>query len=137
MSEQNRQIVQSAYAAFGRGDIPGVLATLDPNIEWEAVTGADPAVVPTAGVRRGVDAVGGFFKTLGDTMVFEQFEPREFIAEGEQVACIGYYKARVKKTGGMMATSWIMVFTLRNGRIVRFREWSDSAQINRAFGAAV
>jgi len=25
----------------------------------------------------------------------------------------------------------------RNGRIVRFREWTDSAQLNRAYGAAV
>jgi uncharacterized protein len=137
MSEQNKKLVQSAYAAFGRGDIHGVLATLDPNIEWEAVIGADPATVPTAGLRRGVDGVAGFFKTLGDTMVFEQFEPREFIAEGDEVVCIGYYTARVTKTGGTMASSWVMVFTIRGGRIVRFREWSDSAQINRAYGAAV
>ena len=137
MSEQNKTVVQSAYAAFGRGDIPGVLATLDPNVEWEAVIGADPATVATAGVRRGVEGVAGFFKSLGETLVFDQFEPREFIAEGDQVACVGFYKARAKQTGGVISSSWVMVFTVRNGRIVRFREWSDSAQINRAYGAAV
>lgn len=137
MSEQNKTIVQNAYAAFGRGDIPGVLATLDPNVEWEAVIGADPVTVPTAGPRRGVDAVAGFFKALGENMVFEQFEPREFIADGDQVACIGFYKARIKMTGAVFSSSWAMVFTVRNGRIVRFREWTDSAQLNRAYGAAV
>lgn len=137
MSEQNKRVVQGAYASFGRGDIPGVLAALDPNVEWDAVIGADPKTVPTAGSHRGVDAVAAFFKALGETMVFDQFEPREFIAEGDQVACIGYYKARVKQTGGVMASTWVMVFTIRNGRIVRFREWTDSAQLNRAYGAAV
>lgn len=133
MSEQNKKLVQSAYAAFGRGDIPGVLATFDPNIEWEPLIGADPSIVPMAGKRRGVDAVAGFFKTLGETLVFDQFEPREYIAEGDQVACIGMYKARVPKTGGTVTSSWAMVFTIRNGRIVRFREFTDSAQLNRAY----
>jgi ketosteroid isomerase-like protein len=70
-------------------------------------------------------------------MVFDQFEPREFIAQGETVVCIGYYKARVPKTGGEMSSTWVMVFTVRNGRIARFREWTDSAQLNRAYGAVV
>ncbi len=52
------------------------------------------------------------------------------------MVCLGYYKARVKQTGGMFSCTWAMVFTIRNGRIVRFREWSDSAQLNRAYGAA-
>ena len=137
MSDQNVKIVQDAYAAFGRADIPAILAALDSNIEWEAVIGADPLTVPTAGVRKGVPAVGEFFQTLGRTMTFEKFEPREFIAQGENVACIGYYDARVRDTGGRMKSSWVMVFTIRNGKIVRFREWTDSAQLNRAYGAAV
>lgn len=137
MSDQNLAIVQSAYAAFGRADIPAVLAALDPSVEWEAVIGADPLRVPTAGVRKGVAAVGEFFQALGRTMTFDKFEPREFIAQGDQVACIGYYDARVRETGGRMESSWVMVFTIRNGKIVRFREWSDSAQLNRAYGVPV
>jgi ketosteroid isomerase-like protein len=137
MSDANKQLVQSAYAAFGRGDIPGVLATLDLDIDWEAVIGANSAIVPTAGPRRGVHAVAGFFTTLGETMVFDRFEPREFIAEGDQVVCLGYYQARVPKTGGTVSSTWAMAFTIRGGKIVRFREWSDSAQLNRAYGAAV
>jgi hypothetical protein len=137
MSDQNTKIVQDEYAAFGRGDIPAVLGLLDPNIGWEAVIGADPATVPTAGLRKGVKAVGEFFQTLGQNMFVDQFEPREFMAQGDQVACVGYYKGRVPKTEASMSSSWVIVFTLRNGRIVRFRDWSDSAQLNRAYGATV
>lgn len=137
MSDRNLKVVQDAYAAFGRADIPGVLALLDPDVEWQAVIGADPLIVPTAGARKGVNAVSEFFQALGQSMVFERFEPREFIAQGDTVVCIGYYKARVTGTGVVMASSWVMAFSLRNGKIVRFREWTDSAQVNRAYGAAV
>lgn len=136
MSNQHTKIVQDAYAAFGRGDIPAVLAALDPQIDWQPLIGADPATVPIAGQRKGVKAVGEFFKSLGETMVFEQFEPREFITEGNTVVCIGYYKARVTATRGDLSSSWVMVFDFQNGRIVRFREWTDSAQLNRAYGMA-
>jgi ketosteroid isomerase-like protein len=70
-------------------------------------------------------------------MVFDQFEPREFVSQGDRVVCIGYDKARVPKTAGELSSSWVMVFTVKNGKIVRFREWTDSAQLNRAYGAAV
>ena len=30
----NVEAIREAYAAFGRGDVPAVLAVLDPNIEW-------------------------------------------------------------------------------------------------------
>jgi ketosteroid isomerase-like protein len=28
-------LVQTAYAAFGRGDIPGLLSVLAPDVRWE------------------------------------------------------------------------------------------------------
>lgn len=31
----NKQIVQTIYAAFGRGDIPAILEQLDDNVDWE------------------------------------------------------------------------------------------------------
>ena len=34
----NREIIESAYASFANGDIPGVVAVMDPKIEWTAVS---------------------------------------------------------------------------------------------------
>ena len=34
MSEENVNKIRDIYAAFGRGDIPAVLAGLHPEIEW-------------------------------------------------------------------------------------------------------
>lgn len=133
MSEvQNTQVVQNAYAAFQRGDIPGVLATLDDNVEWQGVIGTE-GVVPTAGLRRGRGAVGEFFQQVGDSIAFETFEPREFIAQADQVAVVGRYKGRAKPTGKTWDSEWVMIFTFRDGKVIKFREYTDSRAIAAAF----
>ncbi len=137
MSESlNTAVVKDAYAAFQRGDVAAILAALDEHVEWQAVIGTEP-VVPTSGLRKGRNEVAGFFTQLAETMDFEAFEPREFIAQDDQVACVGYYKVRIKSTGTQVSSTWVMVFTLNAGRITRFREWTDSAQLVRAFGVPV
>jgi ketosteroid isomerase-like protein len=32
--EENVQVVQDLYAAFSRGDMPGLLALLDEHVDW-------------------------------------------------------------------------------------------------------
>lgn len=128
METENTQLVKDAYAAFGRGDVPGVLALLDDNVEWHGVIGTE-GVLPHAGLKQGRAAVGEFFRVLGETAEFHTFEPREFIAQGDQVAVVGHYSGRAKSTGKNWDSGWVMIFTIRNGRIVRFREYTDSRQL--------
>lgn len=134
MSEaQNTQAVRDAYAAFGRGDVNAILALVDDSIEWEGGKGAE-GVAPQSGLRRGKAAVGEFFQLVGSTLDFEVFEPKEFVAQGDSVVAIGSYKATVKATRRQTASDWTMVFNFRGGKIVRFREFTDSASIVRAYG---
>jgi len=134
MSEaQNTQVVKDAYAAFARGDVNGILAQVDDNVDWEAVKGTE-GVMPTAGVRRGRKAVGEFFSQVASSIAFDAFEPREFVAQGDSVVAIGQYKGKSKETGRPFSSDWVMVFTLTNGKITRFREFADSAALVRAFG---
>ena len=128
---QNTKVVQDAYAAFGRGDIPGVLNTMHDDIVWKPVTGA-ARHVPTAGERRGKAAVGEFFKVVAETTKFSLFEPREFIAQGDKVVALGHYTAKTPK-GKTFDSDFVMVFTLRNGKVSQFQEFLDSAAINAAF----
>lgn len=135
MSEaQNTQVVKDAYAAFQRGDINTILGSLDDAVVWEAVKGTE-GVVPTAGVRRGRPAVGEFFSQVNDSITFDVFEPREFVAQGDTVVTIGQYRGKAKSTGRPFSSDWVMVFTFRNGKVVRFREFADSAAFVRAFSA--
>ena len=131
-AEQNIQVVKDAYAAFGRGDVNGILALLDDSVEWEGVKGTE-GVAPHAGIRRGKLAVAEFFRTLATTLDFQLFEPREFVAQGNTVVAVGHYRATTKTTGKAFDSDFVMVFTLRDGRVATFREFTDSAAVNAAF----
>ena len=63
--EQNTTLVKNAYAAFLKGDVPALVATMDEDIVWKPVTGAGRHV-PFAGERRGTAAVAGFFAKVAE-----------------------------------------------------------------------
>jgi len=125
MSEQdNVRVVQEMFADFGRGNIAGVLDRLTDDIEWRL---GGPTEIVYAGTRRGRDQVAEFFKLLGETAEFEVFEPQDYIAQGDRVVVLGHERQRLKKTGDVVEIDWAMVFTLRDGKIARYRSFEDTA----------
>jgi len=128
---QNTKVVQDAYAAFGRGDIPGVIANLADDVVWNGVYGAGPHV-PTSGERRGKAAVSEFFGQVAANVNFLKFEPREFVATGDKVVALGHYTATTP-TNRTFDSDFAMVFTLRDGKVTHFQEFADSAAINAAY----
>ena len=129
---QNTKVVQDAYAAFGRGDIPALLGYMTDDIHWQPVIGTAKHV-PFSGERKGKASVAEFFKRVAESEDFQQFEPREFVAQGDKVVAIGHYRAVTKATGKSFESDFVMVFTLRDGKVATFREFTDSAGINAAF----
>ncbi len=90
----NTAVVQQAYAAFGQGDIPAFLSLLTDDVEWSL---PGPSVIPWAGTRHGQEGVTEFFSSIGETLEFERFEPREFVAQGDTVVVLGYERSLVNR----------------------------------------
>lgn len=129
MSEQdNLRLVQDGYEDFSRGDIQTLLAKFAEDIEWIV-----PGSNPLSGTYKGRSSVGEFFKRLSDLTEISAFEPREFIAQGDEVVVLGRETGRVKATGRGFQTDWAMAFTTRNGKIVRFQQYLDTASVDAAF----
>jgi ketosteroid isomerase-like protein len=133
MSEQtNVAVVQQAYEAFGRGDIPGVLELLTDDVEW---TMQGPSVIPFAGTFRGREGIAEFFTLLDETLEFEQFEPRKFVGQGDTVVVVGYERGLVKPTGRTFEHEWAHVYTLRDGKIATGLFLEDTAGLVDALSA--
>ncbi len=134
MSEQtNSAVVRQAYEAFGRGDIPGVLDLLTDDVVW---TLQGPSPIPFAGTHRGREGIAEFFSLVAEALEFEQFEPREFVAQGDTVVVLGYERSLAKATGRPLEQEWAHVYTLRDGKIATGRFFEDTAAEVVAFGAA-
>ena len=123
MSEQqNVDVVRQAYGAFGRGDLEGILALLDPQVAWRT---PGPPDLPTAGLRYGVNAVREWFGILMNTFEITNFEPKDFLPQGDSVTVLGTSLDRVKASGNASEFRWVHLFTVRNGRVVAFEERAD------------
>ena len=122
--QQNLELVQRGYEAFGRGDLDGLLALLDESVEWRS---PGPADLPTAGTRRGKQQVAEFFRALGEMLDMQRFEPQTFLADGDRVIVLGDDTARIKATGKVLDSRWAHTFTVKNGKIIGFEEYLDTA----------
>ena len=131
MSNANVSLVQSLYAAFGRGEIATLIDAAAPDCDWEIV--GRPADFPTFGPHRGKAGVQSFFEKVGQHLDFSEFAPQEFYPVGDKVFVLGHYAAKVKRTGKPMASEWCHVFTIRDGKVAAFREFMDTAQAADAY----
>jgi ketosteroid isomerase-like protein len=129
-NRSNIDILKDSYAAFGRGDLAAILRDVDPNVEW-GETG--PKEIPWAGSFRGHDGVKKFFATIDAEAEIHSFGPETFIADGNHVVVLGSEKISSKRTGRTYECNWAHVFTLAGGKIVKFREYTDTAAVASAF----
>ena len=134
MSDENAEIVRGMYAAFARGDVPTVIAALDPQVEWweaENFIYADhnPYVGPQA-VLEGV-----FLRIVGEWDDFV-VSPKEILDAGETVIGHGHYSGTCKANGAQVRAQFAHLFTFRDGKVVRFQQYTDTAQFRDAVAGA-
>jgi uncharacterized protein len=133
MSEQaNEQVVLRLYAAFGQGDMQGIMDVLAEDVDWLFV--GRPEDVPFAGQRHGHEQMKEFFGIVGETAgeIYE-FGPREVMSFDDKVLVLGHERVRVRATGRVFETDWAHLFTVHDGKIVRLREFYDTATMAEAF----
>src|SRR5437870_8611518 len=111
-AEENTRLVQSAYEAFGRGDMAAFAEVMADDIEW--VDPGDPDDDPNAGTFRGKEAVLGWFGGLAATLDYTTFEPREFIAQNDKVVSLVYSEATVRVPGGAFVIPVAQVLPIRD-----------------------
>ena len=127
MSAENVHVLRGAYEAFARQDVPAVMATFDESIEWSA-----PDSLPFGGTYRGHDGVGGFFGQLPQYWQNLVVEPDEFIDGGETIVVVAHVHGT--GAGGAYDQRHVHLWRMRDGKAVRFTEWSDTANALEALG---
>ena len=124
----NSEIARSLYAAFAKGDVPAVLATLAPDVSWTEAEG-----FPYGGTYVGQDAVlSNVFMKLGTEWEGYSAVPQEFITEGDTVVVVGNYGGKYHATGKTFSAPFAHVLNFQNGKIVRFRQFTDTAIVQKA-----
>jgi uncharacterized protein len=122
VSEQNVELIRSIYALWSKRESARHL--IDPELEY-----VNPSYAVESGTRRSRSTLGKIREVYPDFRV----EPERFVDAGEDVAVIGI--ARGTSASGVEA-QWRQgyVWTVRDGRAIRFRWFNDPEEALRAVG---
>ncbi|HQR40039.1 MAG TPA: nuclear transport factor 2 family protein [Blastocatellia bacterium] len=124
----NTDLIRGLYEAFSRGDVPAVLGALDASVRWTEAAG-----FPYGGTYVGPDAVlANVFLRLGTEWDGFAAVPQSFVAEGDTVVALGDYSGTYKATAKAFSAPFAHVWTLANGRVVRFHQHTDTAIVQAA-----
>jgi ketosteroid isomerase-like protein len=116
----NAALIEQTYAAFGRGDIASVVANLADDVEWFA-----PATLPQGGQFQGKTGAVQFFEGLGAAWEGLGLDVEGVGEVGENLV-VGVVRADgILRGGGPSGYGATHVFTVRDAKITRFREYTD------------
>jgi ketosteroid isomerase-like protein len=124
----NSAIISGMYAAFAKGDVPAVLGTLDPKVEWTDAEG-----FPTGGTFVGPDAVlNSVFMPLVNDWDGFTVTPDEVIASGDRVVSLGHYTGTNKKTGKSFKVPFAHAWRMKDGKVTHFQQYTDTHIVQEA-----
>ncbi len=124
----NREIVENLYKSFAAGDIPGVLGALAAEIEWTEAEG-----FPYGGTYVGPESVlMNVFMKLGTEWEGWTAVPEQIVDGGDTVVALGNYSGKFLATGKSMTVPFAHVWTIRDGKAVRFVQYTDTLKVSEA-----
>ena len=122
MSTDKINTISAMYAAFGQGDVDGVLAPCTDDVQW--TTHLDP-IVPWAGKYSGKTDVRRFFAAIFESVDVQAFEPLEWVSEGDTVVSIGRFACRARSTGKSDDSRWVFIWKFRGDAVSSYEQFHD------------
>ena len=120
------EIVTGLYEALAKGEVEAVLGTFDPQIEWRE---ADNFLYADGNPYTGPQAVAeGILQRIGLDLERFAILPSRFIDGGDTVAVEGRYRGTLKVTGKPVDAQFAHVWHLRDGKVIRFQQYTDTMQ---------
>lgn len=121
-ASENKAAAQSAYQAFGAGDMEGAMSNMADDIELIV-----PGNSTISGRYRGKEEVAGYFRTLASKSF--KTEPEHFIAEGDHVVVL----TRITADGQSADQADVLTFR-PDGKLAKFQPAGDTALQERIWG---
>jgi uncharacterized protein len=126
---ENIVVIRSFYDRLGLGDVSGLLALFAPEIEW-----TEAERFPYyGGTWRTPDAVvTGLLVPLGRDWSAFTARAADYVADSDHVVAFGSYAGTHRKTGRSFTAPFAHWWTLREGKITGFVQYTDTAKVIEA-----
>ncbi|HWG07897.1 MAG TPA: nuclear transport factor 2 family protein [Solirubrobacteraceae bacterium] len=131
MSQENVELVRRTWTAFAAGGLDALEEFWDEEIDWRAMEGAPDDV----GEIRGRQAMRRYLQDWVDTFDGITTTPTELIDLGDdRVVALLHVTGRARLSGIETELRYAVVYTLRDGKVVRGREYGDRQEALEAAG---
>jgi uncharacterized protein len=123
MPDENLEIVRRLHEHLETGEMWAIEEALDPDVEWHWPP--DPAAGVEAGVDlHSADVVATALRRLSS---WERFwiEAQEFVETDDDVVVSVTHRARMKGSDEEIHEELAYVWTLKDGKVTRFRTFAD------------
>jgi len=131
MSLENVEIVRRVMRCFAAGDIESVLSDIHPQatLDWSNSN------APDRGVYTGHAAWRAFLRSRDDALGERRFDSVELLTPADDtVVLIGRVQERGRASGIEVESRGCSIWTLRDGKIVRFKIYQSSDEALKAVG---
>ena len=123
-------VTQNVFEHFGAHNIPRILEWLHPSVE---INFYGPSIIPYAGSYNGLDEARSFFETVLSSVDIHQFEPEQFLCDGNMVTVTGHLHLTARRTGRSFKSDFVHVITVQDETWLRFRDFMNTAVAVEAF----
>ena len=118
MPQEDVEVVQASFEAW-KGGLDDYLAMFDPDIDWRAIEGAPDDVGPIIGI----EALRAYVQDWLDHFDDLRLEVDELIDTGDEVVVVQRVSGTAKGSGVPTELRYAVVCTIKNGKIVKGREY--------------
>jgi uncharacterized protein len=129
MSHENVEVVRRIYAGWVPGSSPAESNLLDPDIEW-----VNPSDALEPGTRTGIEVFSSIIEELNDTIGDFRMDVERFIDAGDRVVVVATMRGRGRASGVGIQRRHGSVWTIRDGKAVRFQWFYEPDQALEAVG---
>jgi hypothetical protein len=126
----NLKLVQDAYSIWAEGGkqtgADAFMKLLADDVRWYSLAGGSPGMEFTAKCQCKED-VQNYFAGLAKEWEMQHFTPEHYVAQGDWVVMRGSCGWRHRRTSKICETPKADFLCLRDGKVVEFHEFFDTA----------
>lgn len=127
-----KSVIENFYAALVSGDPERMRSVVDNDVIVDYY-GPGDNFLPWAGTWLGFDGFVDFLLTIGDHVDVISVSTEKSVGDREHVVTVVENHWRMKATGDEVIAKSANVFTIRNGKVLRYEVIADTASIGAAF----